>query len=148
MDKSNKMTYNNSYVNGHYGKINVNVLDDGVVLTQENNGKVSGGIALTPEDMEKLAKALFAVKKNNFPSSVSTPKPPVQKATPSTTTPGSSYMQEQKEKYENAYKPWTEYDDMRLKEYHSKGYCTSEIAKLLDRNEGAITSRLKKLGLT
>ena len=54
-----------SVVNSSFGKVILTIADDGVVLQQE--GK-TGAIALEPEGMEKLAKALLAVKKNRYSS--------------------------------------------------------------------------------
>ncbi len=52
-----------------------------------------------------------------------------------------------KENYANAYEPWKEEDDLRLKILNSENKTISEIAQTLMRQPGAIRSRLKKLGL-
>ena len=57
-----------SYINGIYGKILMIILSDGIVLTQERMDGTSGSIALGKDDIEKLAKGLFAKKKDFFPS--------------------------------------------------------------------------------
>ena len=62
MKKNNKP----SYVNGIYGKIVLNVMSDGIVLTQDRTDGTSGSIALGEEDIEKLAKGLFVKKKEFF----------------------------------------------------------------------------------
>jgi len=52
-----------------------------------------------------------------------------------------------KENYANAYEPWKEEDDLRLKSLNSENKTISEIAQILMRQPGAIRSRLMKLGL-
>lgn len=47
-----------------------------------------------------------------------------------------------------AYRPWTEDDDVLLAHYFDKGMSVSELANKFGRNEGAIRSRLKKIGKT
>jgi (p)ppGpp synthase/HD superfamily hydrolase len=46
-----------------------------------------------------------------------------------------------------AYAKWTTEDDQRLKALHHDGKSVAELAQLLHRNQGAIRSRLRKLGL-
>lgn len=141
-----------SYINGSFGKIKVNTFDDGAVLTQEKNGVITGSIALSSEDMEKLGKALFAIKKENFPST-----PPQQKTTgipfqvpnfgvPQTSSP-SNYMEQEKAKHSQAYAPWTTEEEERLKSELTSGKTVPEMMELHQRGKGAIESRLKKLGL-
>jgi len=133
-----------SYFTTAFGKIMVNIADDGVVLTQEGR---TGAIALGPRDLEKLAKGLFAVRKKHFAS-----QSQQNKSAPSLPTPqpslGKSYMEQQKSQHAQAYAHWTPAEEERLKKYHSEGKTTSEIAKLLGRNDGSITSRKAKLGLS
>jgi ATP-dependent DNA helicase RecQ len=58
-----------------------------------------------------------------------------------------SHMEQQKQLYAKAYAPWTEEEDKRLSSYFTQGFSTEEIAKRMDRNEGGIVSRIKKLEL-
>jgi len=46
----------------------------------------------------------------------------------------------------NAYRAWTEEEDGKLEELNVEGKSASELAKIFERKEGAISSRLKKLG--
>ena len=62
--------------------------------------------------------------------------------------PTRSHMDELKVKYKKAYSPWTKEEDEMLKKYHAQGLTVADISKLLERNEGAIVSRKKKLGLS
>lgn len=59
-----------------------------------------------------------------------------------------SYMEKQKKEHANAYKHWSTEDDERLRELFSKGKNIHEIASLMERNVGAIHSRIKKLEIT
>ena len=60
-----------------------------------------------------------------------------------------SYSVEQiRKKHPNAYKPWTEDDDVLLAHYYNMGLSIKKLAKKFERNEGAIRSRLKKIGRT
>ncbi|MBA3869532.1 MAG: hypothetical protein H0X30_10290 [Anaerolineae bacterium] len=52
-----------------------------------------------------------------------------------------------RKEYPNAYEKWDSTQDNRLRELFATGLTTGEIATALKRNSGAITSRLKKLGL-
>lgn len=58
-----------------------------------------------------------------------------------------SHMEQQKQLHAKAYAPWTEEEDKTLESYFNQGLSTKEIAKRMDRNEGGIVSRVKKLGL-
>ena len=61
---------------------------------------------------------------------------------------GISYMEQQKQVYANAYAKWTPEDDERLRKlYTEEGITIEELTRILGRNEGAIRSRIKKLGL-
>ena len=62
-------------------------------------------------------------------------------------TESTSYMERQKQLHTNAYAKWNDEEDKKLTEYYRQGLSTSEIASLMDRNTGGISSRIKKLGL-
>ena len=63
-----------------------------------------------------------------------------------TRTPTYSVFACQQE-YPNAYKPWTEEDDLELTQMWCNGAITKELAAHFQRKPGAITSRVKKLEL-
>ncbi len=52
-----------------------------------------------------------------------------------------------REKHLNAYKPWDETQDKKLRELFAKNLSVSDLAKTLGRKSGAIRSRLVKLEL-
>ena len=56
-----------------------------------------------------------------------------------------SHMEQLKEKYANAYKPWEPDEDERLSELFKAEKSIRELSEIFQRNEGAIESRLKKL---
>ena len=56
-------------------------------------------------------------------------------------------LEEKREKHANAYKPWSPEEDDLLERLYADGMKTREISEQLGRNRGAITSRIKKLGL-
>ena len=58
-----------------------------------------------------------------------------------------SYMEQQKRLYTNAYAKWTPEDDSRLKELYLQGTSIQGLTQIFGRNEGAIYSRISKLGL-
>ena len=58
-----------------------------------------------------------------------------------------SRMEQLKEKYTNAYLPWTEDDDNILTTLFHEGKKVGELVDFFQRNRGAINSRIRKLGL-
>lgn len=58
-----------------------------------------------------------------------------------------SYMEQQKRLHANAYAKWTPEEDSRLKELYLQGISVQELTQIFGRNEGAIYSRISKLGL-
>ncbi len=59
-----------------------------------------------------------------------------------------TYMQRQKLLHAKAYAPWGEEDDSQLRKYVLEGKTISEIASLMERNNGAIQSRINKLKIS
>ena len=53
-----------------------------------------------------------------------------------------------RETHSNAYRPWNTAQDEKLRELFAEKMSISELAKIFERKKGAISSRLKKLGLT
>ena len=58
-----------------------------------------------------------------------------------------NYMEIQKQLHANAYSKWDEEEEKQLADYYSQGKSVSEIAAIMERNEGGISSRLMKMGL-
>lgn len=58
-----------------------------------------------------------------------------------------SYMDKQKRLHANAYAPWSDEEESTLSFLYRQGKTVKELAIILQRNEGSIRSRLRKLGL-
>lgn len=58
-----------------------------------------------------------------------------------------SNMHQQKELHANAYTPWSDEEDSTLRFLHRQGKTIKELALILQRNEGSISSRLRKMGI-
>ncbi len=133
-------------INSCHGNIYIELLPDNTVrLSQKSNE-----ITLDVQEMEKLAKMLFAKRREYMPAPVSPQSLtsfPVSKIAYPTVEQPKSYMSQQKEKYNNAYKPWTSDENERLREMTEQGKTVQEISLALGRNKGAILSRQKKLGI-
>jgi len=52
-----------------------------------------------------------------------------------------------RQKYPQAYKPWTTDDDNKLEQLFCQGLKPKELATIFERKTGAINSRIKKLEL-
>lgn len=72
---------------------------------------------------------------------------PFPDAATATTEKPLSYMEQQKLLHAKAYAPWTEEDDDQLRQYVDEGRSVEEIAIMMERNNGAIKSRIKKLDI-
>lgn len=63
-------------------------------------------------------------------------------------TDGKAYSVDKvRQVHKQAYAPWTKEDDSKLEVLFCEGKKTKELAQLFGRNEGAISSRIKKLEL-
>ena len=56
-----------------------------------------------------------------------------------------SRMEQAKSKHARAYLPWTDEEEQQLIQMHNSGHTIKAIAKKLQRQRGAITSRLQKI---
>jgi hypothetical protein len=56
-------------------------------------------------------------------------------------------LEEIREKFPNAYRPWGNSEDEKLVKLFNKNTAIKDLAKEFGRKRGAISSRLKKLGL-
>lgn len=62
-------------------------------------------------------------------------------------TSAHSYLERIREIYPNAYRPWSEIQEKKLRELFARGLSTADLAKTFGRNIGGIKSHLAKLGL-
>ena len=132
--------YKDSHINAHLGRVNIYTQTNGVIITQKLNGQ-ENLICLSAEDMGKLGRALLAKQRESLPpKKAAPPKRPVS----SSVTAGTSNVASV---YARAYAPWTTEEENTLREYCKQGKTVAEISALMSRNEGAIQSRKKKIGL-
>ncbi len=61
--------------------------------------------------------------------------------------PKSNFIERAREKYPNAYKPWPEKEEQKLKELFESGQTLEELSIEFGRGAGGIKSRLVKMGL-
>lgn len=72
---------------------------------------------------------------------------PVQKHEIITPDPKNYTLDDKRKEHAHAYLPWSTEDDEKLEKLYCEGRSTKELAKVFNRNTGAITSRIKKLEL-
>ena len=58
-----------------------------------------------------------------------------------------SHIETQKMLYAKAYEPWSKEDDLELERLYNQGLTTGELSEKFKRGNGAIRSRLRKLGI-
>lgn len=58
-----------------------------------------------------------------------------------------SRMEQTKDRFKNAYKPWTDEDDTKLSKLFCEGKTSRELSEAFQRNIGAINSRIEKFEL-
>ena len=58
-----------------------------------------------------------------------------------------SYMEQQKQLFAKAYAPWSSEEEQQLKSLVDSGMSIDEISEVMGRNRGAISSRMKKIGM-
>ncbi len=56
-------------------------------------------------------------------------------------------LEKKRQEHPRAYEKWSLEEDERLKKLYAQGHSIAELAKHLERNDGAIRSRLRKMGL-
>ena len=136
--------YKDSHINAHLGRVNIYTQTNGVIITQKLNGQ-ENLICLSAEDMGKLGRALLAKQRESFPDSLPPKKAaPPKRPVSSSVTAGTSNVASV---YARAYAPWTTEEENTLREYCKQGKTVAEISALMSRNDGAIQSRKKKIGL-
>ena len=58
-----------------------------------------------------------------------------------------SHIETQKMLYAKAYEPWSKEDNLELERLYNQGLTTGELSEKFKRGNGAIRSRLRKLGI-
>jgi hypothetical protein len=125
-----KRTY---YIDVHKAQNDTNYLKICELKLKSDGDCVRHGIMIFEEDIPKVVKAL-RVALPHF-------KKPVQ------AVDAKSRMKHTKESFANAYKAWTDTDDLTLVQLYTHGTTLHHISGVLQRNVGAIRSRIEKLHL-
>lgn len=106
--------------------------------------KVQNESSWTPAILERRQRELLDILKKEWRLSVETLPRPVHK-TKKQDNP--SYNVEAiRQEHPRAYAPWSSEEEERLKGMHAADCSIAEMARCLERQEGAIASRLRKLG--
>ena len=92
------------------------------------------GVERSPEPFEPTEEL-------PFPDAI---EPPIEESSPDKEL---SYMHRQKQLHANAYAPWSNEEESTLSFLYHQGKTVKELALILQRNEGSIRSRLRKIGL-
>jgi len=101
--------------------------------------------ALPPDELARMHEQFITACGGKLKKGVKAKKVKA-KGEKSESEPG-SWLARVREKYPNAYRPWSEGDDGRLRERFADGMSVKEIAAEFGRQKGSIYSRLAKLGL-
>lgn len=106
--------------------------------------KVQNESSWTPAILERRQRELLDILKKEWRLSVETLPRPMHK-TKKQDSP--SYNVEAiRQEHPRAYAPWSSEEEERLKGMHAADCSIAEMARCLERQEGAIKSRLRKLG--
>jgi DNA-binding NarL/FixJ family response regulator len=93
------------------------------------------------QDIFEAAAEALALAGSALPASVTRTRP--------ISADGKAYhLDEIRQTHPHAYEKWTTADDERLRQLSSEGKSVKEMADALQRQPGAIRSRLGKLGLS
>ena len=115
--------------------------------------KSSGKLKITlskPLGRGQFERDWLFIPENNIAALRDTLNNVVPPSQPMAATPAvKAYTLDEKRKQQgqSAYMPWTDANDGDLKKLHKEGYSVEQLAAHFKRGEGAIRSRLKKLGL-
>lgn len=94
-----------------------------------------------------VREELRVTKRNRILTQKEAHEAPQPEEQEETEKPEMSYMEKQKQLFNNAYAKWTAEEEQDLVGLYRIGKTVSEISAILQRNEGSIKSRLTKLGV-
>ena len=134
-------------INSKSGKVIINqISDDEVEVHQESKNGCSCVLKLTNSEMEKVAKALFKMNRQLGSNASSQQAKPTNMPIPSLPHEATvSRMAMTQSMHPQAYAKWTFEEEERLRRFYQEGKGIKEIAFLMNRNEGGIRSRLRKI---
>ena len=117
----------------------------GGVVTFALTSQVLAEEEWTPAVLQRRQSGLIDALKKEWRLDGASPSPPVQ-AWKELNKPAYS-VEEKRREHPRAYEKWSLEEDDRLKKMYAQGHSVAELAKHFERNDGAIRSRLKKMGL-
>lgn len=157
-----KKKYNNRWEHGiNLGGISymyLSLLNDGrikILLGQRGNATFRRVYNVDTDAVKKLYEALEKLYSGTPAPTQALQQPPAQQNAPVKLPTVAATLADVKAKVlakepqaTKAYEKWTDKDDKMLRNMHGLGSTVDQMAIALHRGEGAITSRLKKLGLS
>ena len=111
-------------------KIVLEKILEGLINNEHLKEEIDGTLRITKKGMKYALEEKPTVKSSELPKSNYHKK-----------------LEIIKEKYPNAYEHWTSEADEKMRKLHHQGKSNSELSEIFQRKSGAISSRLKKLGL-
>ena len=138
-------TTNSSALNHDFDRKKKVYFQKGGVVTFALTSQVLNETEWTPDVLKRRQKMLIDALKREWRLEQASLSPPVH-VSKDPNKPAYT-VEEKRREHPRAYKKWPPEDDERLKEMYAAGHCIAELAKHFGRNEGAIRSRLDKLGL-
>ncbi|MCZ0940630.1 MAG: RecQ family ATP-dependent DNA helicase [Caldilineaceae bacterium] len=138
-------TKNSQALNYDFDRKKTAYFQRGGVVTFALTTQVVAESEWTPDVLQRRQSELINALKKEWRLDGSSPSSPVhilkEQNKPAYT------VEEKRREHPRAYEKWSLEDDERLKEMYAAGHSIAELAKHFGRNNGAIRSRLKKLGL-
>jgi len=138
-------TKNSQALNYDFNRKKTAYFQRGGVVTFALTTQVVAESEWTPEVLQRRQRELINALKKEWRLDGSSPSSPVH-ILKEQNKPAYS-VEEKRREHPRVYDKWSPEDDERLKEMYAAGHSIAELAKQFGRNNGAIRSRLKKLGL-
>ena len=145
-----RYTFKHKNGNIHFNQISEN---DIMVWQEWNEDSDSNAIVLKITDLQRFAKVIFKISRQfESEQALAASQPPTYPPIiiPNISIPqqkASSTMEKVKRLHPKAYAPWSPEEENLMVWLFQQGMNIANIAAYLNRNEGGIRSRLKKLGL-
>ena len=138
-------TMNSNALNHDFDRKKKEYFQKGSVVTFALTSQVLNETEWTPDVLKRRQEMLIDALKREWRLEKVSLSPPVR-ISKEPNKPVYT-MEEKRREHPRAYEKWSPEDDERLKEMYAAGHSVAELAKHFGRNNGAIRSRLNKLGL-
>ena len=138
-------TKNSQALNYDFDRKKTAYFQRGGVVTFALTTQVVAESEWTPDVLQRRQRELINALKKEWRLDGASPSSPVH-ILKERSKPAYS-VEEKRREHPKAYEKWSPEDDERLKEMYAAEHSIAELAKQFGRNDGAIRSRLKKLGL-